>query len=255
MADTEGLIILRQSPDWGNLDYDHFSGLSDFEKMVRLPIGFVESVIRTWDKTFPVSYFQVRQRMKDITLANMAQVSRANLVTLQEAKNDLPKADVYLFTDDDDWFAPDIITSIKAIDGIEKLQGIAWRTARFGGDIRVKDQVYCFTNNYAVTAAFFEQHGAGAIGNVDQHGKANHVFFNTGIPNHFLQTPLSIANKHPCSPSTLNNNGVKVRGKSLREFTRGFFDAIDPDGLPDEFTWANPVISQIRDLYAEVLEV
>jgi hypothetical protein len=43
-----------------------------------------------------------------------------------------------------------------------------------------------------------------------------------------------------------------VQGKLLREFTHGFFDAIDPDGLPDEFTWPKPFISQIRDLYAEV---
>lgn len=62
MSDLPAIILLRQSPNWEKLDYSYLNKTRDFEDLVNLPRGFVERLIRLWDMTFEITYFQVRKK-------------------------------------------------------------------------------------------------------------------------------------------------------------------------------------------------
>ena len=100
-------IVRRQSPDWGSLDYSYFAETRKFEALVSLPAGYVENMIRLWDAQFGVSYFALRQALKEIGEDNLRAVSGGELLELETLQRESGAA-AYLFIDDDDWFAPGI---------------------------------------------------------------------------------------------------------------------------------------------------
>src|SRR5215475_10416963 len=108
------LIVLRQSPDWKD-GASILDATEAYDRLIGRPIGFARGFIELWNKTFVTTYFQVRQNLKEIALANFMAVKGADCVRLNELL-EKPKtvADIILFTDDDDWFSPVIFQELES---------------------------------------------------------------------------------------------------------------------------------------------
>jgi len=255
MKPVHAAIMLRQSPDWRQLDYGYLESLSQFERQAGLPSGFIRRLVLLWDQAFRVPYFQVRQHLKDLTMRNLASVEDAVLFSIHESRCiALPSARFYLFTDDDDWFSPDIVAHLVVHDA-PGLEGMIWQSVRLAQTIDVRQTRHCFTNNYCVTSDFV---GAPAsvsrLQSVLQHFDANKVFFDNGFNGVFLEWPLSIANKHPCSPARLfNEYGKDLTVDILRKDAERFVSGISSGRIPEEVAWARWCVGELSEIFLETL--
>jgi len=199
-------IILRQTPDWKNITYSDFIKQSqEFCLTIGRPINQVKDTVDLWNDTFGTSFFEARQRMKEISMANFSSVKHSfllddpNLLDLKDDDNS-----IVLFIDDDDWINPSIIQHISRY--MEKQDGFIWGSAVYGGisgealELRELDDC-CYTNNYAVTIKCLRKIG---VERCYQHFFANETF--KGINVRKIDKYLTITNKHPCSTLFLEDS-------------------------------------------------
>jgi hypothetical protein len=250
---SKGIIVLRQTPDWGRLDYGYLDTLGPFERLTGLPDGFLRRFIGTWDETLKVPFFTIRQQLKDLSLRNFAAVADACLVPLEQARTELPEGDILLFTDDDDWYAPDIVPRLLAAAG--EAEGLVWNSAMFTGGLRLRDQFHCFTNNYAVHARLIARCGLGIIDKVDQHFRANQVFIRKPtLEARYLPDCLSVANKHPASPALFFLHHKDAVSKAhVAQQVEGFLAGWEGLELPPELEWARPCMEETRSIFGAAL--
>jgi hypothetical protein len=249
-------ILLRQSPDWAALDYRYLESLTGFERRAGLPTGFVRQLVMTWDGIFRVPYFHVRQQLKDLTLRSLSRVRDAEALPFTGCDLEQLSSRIYLFTDDDDWFDPDIVGRLSVHDRYG-VQGMVWQSVRLAGQIEVRRLRHCFTNNYCVTSTFTEA-AAGdlltAMQRVLQHYDANRVFSSGAFEARYIEEPLSIANKHPCSPARLfNEYGPSITADVLRADVQRFVVGLGAIHLPTELAWASPLVQEVADIFAAAL--
>lgn len=254
MTPNHAVIMLRQSPDWRQLDYRYLDSLTPFERQAGLPIGFIRRLVELWDQAFRIPYFQVRQQLKDLTMRNLASVEDAVLCSIEESACAVPSARLYLFTDDDDWFSPDIVARLVVQDA-PGVEGMIWQSVRLAGTIDVRHMRHCFTNNYCVTSDFIgTREPESRLQSILQHFDANKVLLESSFKGVFLQRPLSIANKHPCSPARLfNEYGKELTGDILRRDAGRFVRGIGSDRLPEETAWARRYVDELSGLFLEAL--
>lgn len=236
-------LVLRQSPDWGNLDHNYLDQTEEFDRLIGRTPGFTRGIIELWDATFDISFFEIRQKLKELTLDNLARVKNAKVHHI----NDMPsKARFWLFTDDDDWFCPDIVAALRS--HAPKTQGITWKSCRFDGSftMREHDSGFCYTNNYALT-----DRGGAWRDRVVQHGDANTLFASSEIRTQALPICLSVANKHPCSTVILEKALAETPGpEGLIALVSGFNDRAQRMRLPEEISWARPWAEATVALFA-----
>lgn len=248
--------MLRQSPDWATLDHRYLESLTDFERAAGLPVGFVRQLVLTWDRIFRVPYFQVRQQLKDLTLRSLSRVRDADLVSFADCDPGRLSPRIYLFTDDDDWFDPGIVDRLSAHDQ-SGVQGMVWYSVRLAGDVQVRRSRHCFTNNYCVTSDFIrpvEGAARARIQRVLQHYDANRVFASAGFEALHLEEPLSIANKHPCSPARLfNEYGALITPETLLADVQRFVRGLGSVRLPRDLAWASPMVQEVADIFSTAL--
>ena len=65
-------VVERQSPDWARLDERYFDEMRAFARMIGRPENMMVDYVRLWDDTFPLGFFQVRARLKEIARASRA---------------------------------------------------------------------------------------------------------------------------------------------------------------------------------------
>jgi hypothetical protein len=249
-------ILLRQSPDWAALDYRYLESLTGFERGAGLPLGFVRQLVMTWDGFFAVPYFQVRQQLKDLTLRSLSRVSNARLLPFAGCDLDQLSSRIYLFTDDDDWFDPDIVDRLSVHDR-RGVQGMVWHSVRLAGQLEVRRLRHCFTNNYCVTSAFTEAAGEDlrlGMQRVMQHYDANRVFSSDAFESLYIEEPLSIANKHPCSPARLfNEYGPSITVDVLRADVQRFVAGLGTIRMPTDLAWASPLVQEVAEIFSAAL--
>ena len=171
------LIVLRQSPNWED-GTSILEAAETYDRLIGRPIGFARGFIELWNKTFATTYFQVRQNLKEITLANFMAVKGADCVQLNELQQK-PEiaADIILFSDDDDWFSPVIVKELEGVPA--EIGGVTWPSVRYDGAFQLRKDVFCYTNNYAVLAP--AQQEPSWVGLYAQHGGAEACFHQRGI--------------------------------------------------------------------------
>ena len=92
-------IWVRETVDW-----------SDREAVeAQYPPGFREKAER-WNRTFEMPFHVFRGRVREIALLNHSRVSGAVCADWEE----IPDGALVLPTDDDDWFAPGIVSELRA---------------------------------------------------------------------------------------------------------------------------------------------
>lgn len=242
--------MMRPSPDWGRLDRSYLKESEAFDWKFSRPERFIAGLIELWDSTFDTSFYEVRQAVKDVTLESFAAVRGARIVLAEEPEPS-PPPDLALFSDDDDWFAPDIVDYLRR--PAAENDGLTWTSVLFNGLLRERDAMptYCWSNNYAVTRRFIESNQDWRAQVGGQHSAATAAFHSEGFETVHVAVPLSIANKHPCSITWLKN------ALTLRPGRDGLVALVDDFNsraalvrLPPELRWAEPQIATTTALFA-----
>ena len=244
------LIVLRQSPNWED-GASILEAAEAYDRLIGRPIGFARGFIELWNKTFATTYFQVRQILKEITLANFMAVKGADCVRLNELleKPEIA-ADIILFSDDDDWFSPVIVKELEGVPA--EIGGVTWPSVRYDGAFQLRKDIYCYTNNYAVLAP--AQKEPNWIGLYAQHGGADACFHKrAAVKTTQIGSLLSVTNKHPASTVTIEKMLAKTPGKDglvqlVEEYVcRGTVNRPVP-----ELQWSERLAAQAVELFASL---
>ena len=253
-------IVVRQSPDWRNAAYaDLIEASRAYCRLIPPALGiaenFIADVVEIWDRTFRMSFFNVRAAMKDIAQQNLAAVRRATVSSIDTTeRGKLAQSAFYLFVDDDDWLHPDVGHALDAFD-YATTDGCVFGNVLCVGRIQTRSlEDGCYTNNYAVSGRFLRQRDDN-LDRVFQHVDANRVFHQPGF--RFTQMPayLSATNKHPATSMKLND-GAKENGLSaaaLRRQVERFVDESANPVVPAEAAWVVPYTRRTRDVFAAIL--
>jgi len=264
-------IILRQSPDWAKQTYADLEQTRAFCRLIGRPETYIIDRVLLWDKTFRTSFFAARQFMKDISQENFRTVEHTRLVPSTDIKTVLDRNALYLFTDDDDWYHPQIAQRLAEIDP-RACDVVLYETATLGPGLTLwKDHYACSTNGYAVSGEVLLQK-PGNIERVTQHFDAQAAFIRKSYASVLrrigyaslyrrltikgyksvvrLPEYLSVSNKHPAS--TLSLGDVVTREDLIALITTAL-DANKKINLPDDFSWARSYIDRVTAFLADLL--
>ncbi len=252
-------VVVRQSPDWANIDVEAFKEQSrQFCKTIGRPLDQVNELMVLWDSTFSISFFQVRQRMKEIAQANLKRIKNCRIHQMSEFNvRDFANQDLFCFVDDDDWFTPDIFTALEAVDE-SNIEGFRWRHSVVGNKdgeafiLRAVSPVV-YTNNYAVKGSYLKSK-AGNLQAVLQHFDANEAFKKMKIVE--IDSYLSTTNKHPASTIFLESNlGDKRTQENLVNIVNQYCEAvcrIDSANSPPEISWTNEQVEDLKKFASDL---
>jgi hypothetical protein len=251
---TALLIALRQSPDWSRITRQEYQEHSrEFCRSIGRPLDQMNDIVDLWDSTFRVSYFDIRQQMKQLAKSNLMAVHNAQIVDLSAFR--VEGAEAICFVDDDDWFAPDLAEHLDWTLGYD---GVIWTHVAAGfltcplqRWLPGESELLCFTNNYAISAEYASKNG---IGHITEHWQADGVFRSLRIGTSPL--PLSVANKHPGSVVFLERSleGQLTRDRIkevVARFVRGS-RSIEQHSL-NGIEWAGPLIREVNQRFEDVL--
>jgi hypothetical protein len=248
-------IVLRNSPDWRHFDV---ASSVAFCRRWNLPENTIIDFVDIWDRTMKIDYRAFRTALKDIAFANHATVRNAQIISHEEARAlRFEAGDLLAFTDDDDWFAPDLC------DLPVDQHGCHWGSIRLGRGpnpsfnydvdsillFRPVDQVI-WTNNYFVTGKAIAEVGFDAV---FDHTNAQQVFSDT-LKTRKIDRHASCTNKTPASAMSAYHLLAleNFRENPLREFMR-FGEALDTISLPDHEPWMRKPFDAFRRLMSEAL--
>lgn len=248
------VIVRRQSPDWSNTNDAFWLQLAEFERFMGRPPGGIRDLIELWNRTFSESFFNIRNKMKIMTDANLNRVSKAKIIDLDRYRANIragseSRHEIYAFTDDDDWFSPELACIGSAIN--EDCDGIVWRSAKFDGSLQVRAMDgYCYTNNYAIFGRALISR-PDLLMEVEQHGGASRLATTGVLRLKRIDKILSITNKHPCSTVALERAVKEWAGKGgLRMWLNDVKERLKhpPDLEGMDVTWARLEIEAFNDL-------
>lgn len=200
---TRVVVVLRQSPDWHALASGEHHDTAAFDRFIGRPVGTTAELIAFWNATFPVGFYEARASMKDVTLDNLHRMAGVAVLPLEQFRPPYDGQALYAFTDDDDWFAPDLADALLGSSaGVS--DAAVWTSVRFdGGFLTRPNDGFCYTNTYCVHGGFLAggdaERGAAAV----QHMSAQVLLHEPGVFLARLDRPLSVTHKHPCSTLTL----------------------------------------------------
>ncbi len=277
-------IILRQSPDWATQTYADLDKTRSFCKIIGRPENYIIDRVLLWDKTFKFSFFTARQIIKDISIENFRNVEGATLVPLADISSVLDRKAFYLFTDDDDWYHPQVARHSAKIDP-RACDAILWKSAVVGDGLKLQEEhdthtghspIYIDfnTNGYAVSGEVLLQK-PGNLERVTQHFEAQAAFIRksyASVIRHIgyaslyrrltvrnyrsiVRIPeyLSITNKHAASTFTLTSVGDELVPERMVDVVRKRFDSNKKISLPDNLSWARPMLDRVNTFMEELI--
>jgi hypothetical protein len=216
------VIVERQSPDWGGQTYDSKEASAVIARSLRggtpeeLEFGaYTLTLHDLWARCFTMSFASCRLFLKEIAHESWQKVKGCDAI-FSEQQHDIVSASVFggsgwvLFTDDDDWYSPDVFQRIAEASVPSSAHCILWNRVRFNGAISTTPLVptsqfplWAYTNNYAVRASQFVT--GTSVADVMHHGLANRMVEQRAWEIHFSpHAGLSVTNKSPCSWNSLN---------------------------------------------------
>ena len=189
-------IWVRSAIDWG--DEAAFRSQVKPEFLPKL---------QRWNETFTIPYHRFRHEVCEIARLSLARVGRASVRPWDE----IPDGAIVLPTDDDDWFAPDIVGLLEARRD-EEATGYLWSPrylevpvgvrhrvdlARRRLDPRRPPRYLCATNGYA----FVKQPGTEPLGR--SHMRASEAFAQESARVRRVEGGPSVVNRTLASQTTL----------------------------------------------------
>jgi len=208
-------IVLRHSPDW--LSFDEEQSRS-FLSVRNLPETAVIDFMTVWDAGMAVDYRSFRHAIKLIAMETIHAVEGSTFLSHAQLRAITPEPDdLIVFTDDDDWLAPDLFVRLHEAGAAG--DGAKWGSIKFGpaffGEPNglyfrpIDNQIY--TNNAAVSGRVIQRLG---IDSVFEHGNLKQRLDSAAYAPSTLAQYLSLANKHPCC--TLTATVFLMRRDSFR---------------------------------------
>jgi hypothetical protein len=244
------LIVVRQSPNWED-GASILDAAETYDRLIGRPIGFARGFIELWNKTFATTYFQVRQNLKEITLANFMAVKGADCVRLNELleKPEIA-ADIILFSDDDDWFNPVIVRELEGVP--VEIGGVTWPSVRYDGAFQLRKDIYCYTNNYAVLAP--AQKEPNWVELYAQHGGADACFHQrAAVKTKRMELLLSVTNKHPASTVTIEKMLAKTPGRDgLVQLVDEYVCRGKVNRPAPELHWSEQLVAQAFEVFSSL---
>ncbi len=257
MQAPEVLIAIRQSPQWSEITFDEFEKQCiGFSKLIGRDQDLLPRLVRLWNKTFSLSYFQVRQKMKEISQDNLASLVEARVITAKELTTNWVAKSIVCFVDDDDWFHPDI-AKFLLVGHESYIDGYLWPHMVYGRQagsalcIR-EDLNFCYTNNYAIAPRLLEEVGWQAL---EQHWLANTFLQNKNF--HRLPFYLSMTNKHPASTVMLESvEKENLDSPGLINLVRDYVARTKMVCAEPklESSWAIKYMKEVEKLFSELVE-
>jgi oligoribonuclease NrnB/cAMP/cGMP phosphodiesterase (DHH superfamily) len=176
MQDYEAnrIIIQRQSLDWSAENYSDRGAAENFAYAI-LPENCVEErvaladatleLIELWNSVFDIRFHTCRAKIKEIAHINWREVNQCDEIWYdfnfdQIRSKFMGETVVALFTDDDDWFAPDVFSQLNEATSQSSAKGWLWKRSKFDGTLsstELGDPLYAFTNNYALDGRMFDK--------------------------------------------------------------------------------------------------
>lgn len=219
------VLYVRTNLDWGSLTEESFLHQEECSNSARAMSvdqkqAFLKS-IRLWNRTFGLSYFAYRQRLKEIAELSWTRIRNLDLVVRrQDLFTVLDRLDRYIVlpVDDDDWFHPDVADVLRqhwqpGIDAFHWPDGL-YRPVPFQDRFQqtasqerlgVRHWPGDFsTNGYALTRSGFSRCNAQAKPRVLAfHWTAGKTFHQPEFTRCFIERPLSASNKSLASATNL----------------------------------------------------
>lgn len=219
------VLYVRTNIDWGGLTEETFLKQEQESNSVR---GMTEDqkreflrAIRLWNRTFALSYFAYRQRLKEIAELNWTRMQNLDLVVRRQdlfSVLDWLGHCIVLPVDDDDWFHPDVANVLRRhwrpdIDAFHWPDGL-YRSVPFQDrfDQPTNQQRLVVrhwpgdfaTNDYALTQSGLRRCGPQEKHRVLAfHWAAGKAFHRSGVNRCYLDRPLSASNKSLASATNL----------------------------------------------------
>jgi hypothetical protein len=231
-------ICVRRTLDWA--DEAHVAAHIDARFRAKL---------ETWNATVDPPYHRFRQRVKEIAALNLSRVEGAVLSTLDAT----PPGAIVVPVDDDDWFAPQLATRLRA-EHEPGREGYYWRRLaleprpwwrkirlRYWLGLR-RDPFTCKTNGYAMVD--------GPVHLLMDHPDASVYFDEHPAAVKRIAATLAIQNRNLASQTTLGGKlFVLDRERLVRalERYRGLYRSY---WLRPGLRWARPYV----DLMAELMD-
>jgi len=261
-------VIMRQSPQWRAFDLDN---TRRFLAKINWPEDMIIEFASAWNASFSVSFLEFRARVKEISIDNFLSIDDSVLVFLSQHQGDsalkaledaIPEDAIVLFSDDDDWFHPQIFRRIQnriwadgcywdhLFTGLIEVE-IPAQNLRNVTLLRRKGEPMLFTNNYALTGAAVRRLGLKQV--------AEHYDTQTAIREQWLKIDpveayLSAANKHPCSSTAIYHNRTDPSiYRDLRTHIVRYYHTLKSIELDADSLWLKPSLDQMIALVGLVL--
>ena len=215
----------------------------------------LRSKCETWNRAFGMPYNQFRQRLKEIAQGNLDRVTDCAIAPIEA----VPPGAMVARVDDDDWFAPDLATRIRAAHD-PTVKGYHWtpyvlepqRVRRrwpwdflgLGGPPPGAGPITftCETNHYAVV------HADGWVERTKKHSEASRLFDERPSDVRRVPSMLSLQNKSLASQSVLNWGKPTVDPDMLRRRFRRYRKFYRRTELPSPLAWAAPYVEMMAEL-------
>lgn len=249
-------IVLRSSPDWRTFD---MNASSVFCRQAGFPENTIIDFAEIWNRTLKLKYHVFRERLKDISQSNISAVCNSRSISHEELKHiDIRRDDRIAFTDDDDWYAPDIfdipINEHGAYWGSVRL-GLAFGPSieqGGGGLISLRPIVpFIYTNNYIVSGQALAELGFDAL---FEHTAAHQALLDGRFRPLQCIRYASCTNKTPAS--ALSARFLLALDDFRRdpgsEF-RGFASMLNSITAPACAPWMQPSLDQLKALMNETV--
>lgn len=220
----------------------------------QLPKAFAPKV-EAWNATFHMPYHLFRQAIREIAIGNHEAIAGAVPATWDA----IPVGGIVLPSDDDDWFSPDVASSVaSAID--DGIDGIHWTQSVLEVPINLLHRVnlaarrvfpwlkpkwFCATNNYA----FRKTDGSADL---LSHMLASRRFTSGRMHTAFVPRRLSLHNRTLASITSMAFGEATISRDTLRRKADGYRRLYDRPGMAAGLEWARPNVRAMRELMANV---
>jgi hypothetical protein len=268
------VFALRNAPDWDELAADYSAGRAiptdSYVPSIIVP-GFPSNIadcIAAWNAIFRISYFQMRASLTIIAKGTRERNSNASTISAESLRDFLGRAPeeqqiAVFFTDDDDWFAPDLLNQLHALDWssdkikvfpLIRFESDTFTFARTGQPCSEsvgprKDFGFRFqTNNYGIPARPpFVQ----CVDELRDHVWGSAAADRMSIADEYHDIMISATNKTPCSASVMP--GLLADPEAFRAMIHRYIASIRNCHLPARAQWCAPCLEESASLFEAAL--
>jgi len=267
------VIVVRQSPDWAALARDWRAGVAIDPSRYHPPRAIpdfpddIMALIARWNALSAVDFFSCRTRLKEIAQGTLRRIERAMVVPCAElprAMADLEGARfMLLFCDDDDWFAPELFSTLSAQDfhgadvAVFPFVRLGWQTCTFEhprlppraavGPRREFLQRY-HTNNYGLASHMWQPAHLAAM---QDHFDASAYADRMGFVDRQFAMIIGATNKTPCAASFLRT--VVADAAMFGPVIDQRLHELRSHEIPDQLSWLREPLAATIGLFEAVL--